>query len=232
MWPLREFTFTAMIFSLLALVPGCTTSAPQPVTEEEEDSEYANDNPYAAYGASPSSAQFADDAQTNAEPPVEIRSLEFQRVNGDPISLEALQQSRNLVIVMTRGYYGQICPYCSTQTSRLVSNYDEIAARNAEVVVLFPVETDGDVGRLDDLVSSAKTELDSQDVEIPFPMLLDVELVGVDALGIRKDLASPATYILDKNGKVRFAYVGANMADRPSIKAILTQLDALQTPAG
>ena len=41
------------------------------------------------------------------------------------------------------------------------------------------------------------------------------------------DLAKPATYIVDKQGQVRFAYVGANIADRPSVHFMLDQLAAI-----
>ena len=54
-----------------------------------------------------------------------------------------------------------------------------------------------------------------------------IDLTAVDALGIRADLSKPATYILDKQGEVRFAYVGRDLADRPSVKALLDQLDQI-----
>ena len=63
--------------------------------------------------------------------------------------------------------------------------------------------------------------------EVPFPVLLDVALKGVDALGIRKDLSKPATYILDAQGRLQFAYVGNTLADRPSVQALLEQLDKI-----
>ena len=46
-----------------------------------------------------------------------------------------------------------------------------------------------------------------------------------DRLGIRDDLAKPSTYILDTRGNVVYAYVGETSTDRPSVKAVLTQLD-------
>ena len=48
--------------------------------------------------------------------------------------------------------------------------------------------------------------------------------------------ATQQTYTAEqiREGEVRFAYVGANSADRPSLKAILDQLDAIAKtpPAG
>jgi peroxiredoxin len=56
---------------------------------------------------------------------------------------------------------------------------------------------------------------------------LDEDYQAVERLGIRADQAKPSTYILDKQGKVRFAYVGKDTTDRPSVKAMLDQLDKL-----
>ena len=56
---------------------------------------------------------------------------------------------------------------------------------------------------------------------------LDVELKAINTLGIRGHLAKPSTYILDKKGQVRFAYVGKTTSDRPSIKAMLKELDGI-----
>jgi peroxiredoxin len=65
---------------------------------------------------------------------------------------------------------------------------------------------------------------------VPFPVLLDVQLQAVDQLGIRKDLSKPATYIVDRTGEVRYAYVGNHLADRPSVQAVLQQLDQFAKP--
>jgi hypothetical protein len=50
----------------------------------------------------------------------------------------------------------------------------------------------------------------------------------VNKLGIQGDLARPSTYILDKQGAVVYGYVGETQVDRPSVKALLAQLDKLQ----
>ena len=63
--------------------------------------------------------------------------------------------------------------------------------------------------------------------KVPFALLLDQDLKAVELLGIRGDLAKPSTYILDKQGNAVFAFVGESTADRPSVKALLAQLDKL-----
>ena len=58
-----------------------------------------------------------------------------------------------------------------------------------------------------------------------FRVLVDRECSACDRLGIRADLAKPSTYVLDTHGNVVYAYVGETSTDRPSVKAVLDQLD-------
>ena len=99
--------------------------------------------------------------------------------------------------------------------------------------MVYPVQVKADVSRLDEFLQATRELLSSPKTSVPFPVLLDVELSVVDQLGIRQSLAKPATYILDAEGQVRFAYVGSTVADRPSIKSMFEQLRRLgQATAG
>jgi peroxiredoxin len=126
-----------------------------------------------------------------------------------------------VVLVVTRGYPGYICPNCSAQTSRLISNYPEFVKRGAEVLIVFPGPTE----HLQEF--RERTQKEAGKKTTPFPLVLDKDFHAVDKLGIRENLAKPATYIVDKHGGVIFAYVGTNTSDRPSLKAMLDQLDAI-----
>ena len=118
-----------------------------------------------------------------------------------------------------------LCPFCQTQTSRLVSNYDKFKERDCEVIVVYP----GPEDHLDEFVEAAlKTEKEQVD-KVPFPIVLDENFAATDFFDIHSMLAHPSSYLIDKQGTVQFAYVGSDMtADRPSIKAILQRLDQLQ----
>lgn len=182
---------------------------------------------------------FKDDVAPNAEVASEtIGQLEFVDRQGAKVDL-AKYRGQNVVLVVTRGYqgaagnkppggvnYGDVCLYCATQTAGLLANYEEFQRRNAEVLVVYPIPTKAEIDRLETFEQAAQRQGSVTDAA-PFPLLLDVELKAVDRLGIRQSLAKPATYILDKQGKMRFAYVGQTLADRPSVKAMLAQLDAI-----
>ena len=170
---------------------------------------------------------FLDDVEAHDAPPTSLTELTFVDPAEGQVTLGQLQGDRNLVVVVTRGNTGAVCPYCSTQTSRLIANYGEFVERDTEVVVIYPIEQEEDASMLKPFLEVTRQHLGSASTDVPFPLVLDVGLQAVDELGLRDFLSKPATYILDRSGQVRFAYVGSNLADRPSVKALLEQVDAL-----
>lgn len=172
--------------------------------------------------------EFKDDVQTNTDVTAEALDLAFTDLKGNTVRLADFRDKQNVVLVFTRGFPGYVCPHCSAQTSRLIAQKDEFANRNAAVLVVFP----GPKEHVQEFISSSEhqaQERSSRTMPLPFPVLLDIDYKAVDQLGLRDDLAKPSTYILDKHGELRFAYVGANSADRPSVKAMLAQLDAMES---
>lgn len=178
------------------------------------------------YAVDTNQIKFQDHLESNQELDDDLLSLEFTSSDGQPKPLKEYAQGKNLVLVMTRGYSGSICPYCTSQVSRMIANYSEFEKRNTQVVVVYPVAQQADSQKLEELVNRAVSMLPAK-TEVPFPILLDVELKSVDVLGIRKDLSKPATYILDTEGRLQFAYVGNTLADRPSVQALIEQLDKI-----
>jgi peroxiredoxin len=58
-------------------------------------------------------------------------------------------------------------------------------------------------------------------------VLLDVNLNAVKTLDIKGSLAKPTSIIVDEGGVVRYIYAGKSFDDRPSVKTLLAELDAL-----
>jgi peroxiredoxin len=172
---------------------------------------------------------FLDVVESNGQPQAALAEFRFNDPDGNEIVISDLLTHGNVVLVVLQGNIGSVCPYCSTQTSRLIANYAEFSRRNTEVVVVYPVEKQEDVGAYNEFLGGTKKRLNDPDTVVPFPMVLDVGLTVVDQLGLRAFLSKPATYILDRRGNVRFAYIGANLADRPSVQAMLDVIDSLDT---
>ena len=169
--------------------------------------------------------KFIDDAPANEKLEEGLSDLTFTDLDQKESTLAQIAQGRPVVLVITRGNTTPICPYCSTQTAEYFRDYSKFKERDCEVVIVYPVEDRADGPKLPAFLKDARTKLQDPKQPVPFPVLLDVQLKAVDRLGIRKALSKPATYIVDREGTVRYAYVGANIADRPSTIAVLKEVD-------
>ncbi len=169
----------------------------------------------------PADIRFKDSVESNVDTPNSVGELEFLDTGGKQVSLAEFKNKKNVVLVFTEGFNKMLCPFCKTQTSRLVANYEKFKKLDTEILVVYPGET----SHLDEFVEAAKTTDKEQVESVPFPIVLDPDFKAVDFFGIRSKLAHPSTYIIDKSGNVVLAYVGADMtADRPSVKAMLERL--------
>jgi peroxiredoxin len=167
--------------------------------------------------------EFSDEVESNHKDDGTLGEVEFVDTEGNTVRLDQYRNKKNVLLVFTRGFSGQLCPFCTTQTSRLIANYDQFSQRDAEVLLVYP-------GAKEQLPMFRQASLEasaSGQEGFPFPVLLDEDLAAVHRLGIEAQLAAPSTFLIDKEGQVRLSYVGSNPADRPSIKALLSQLDAL-----
>lgn len=156
----------------------------------------------------------------------DFSTLVFSDPEGKEVQLSDIMTEDYLVLVITRGWYGGVCFYCASQTSRWARRFEELEPYNAQLAVIFPTENAEEAVKIDELEKRIrKGQIPNE--EIPYPILLDINLSSVDQLGIRSDLAKPSTYIIDREGRVRFAYVGESIADRPTVDSILKQLAKL-----
>ena len=71
---------------------------------------------------------------------------------------------------------------------------------------------------------------------ISFPFLLDEDRVVAKAYGVYQrlgkdaiNIARPATFVIDRGGRVRWIYVGANQADRAPVEELLRALGELKS---
>ena len=173
--------------------------------------------------SNPADITFKDSVESNVEVPDALSKVTFLDMDGNQVKLNSYLGKKNVVLVFTEGFNGgMLCPFCKTQTSRLVANYEKFRERDTEVLVVYPGSRD----HLDEFVEAAKkTEKEEVD-SVPFPLVLDEDLKAVGFFNIASNLAHPSTFIINKKGDIQLAYVGADMsADRPSVSAMLSILD-------
>src|SRR5438876_190204 len=119
--------FGPVLALALLVLPACGSSDSTPAGGPAP---YGGPYSYGGYG-DPANEQFKDDVQTNNTPKPALQELSFVNLKGEEVPLKRYLGVKNLVLVVTRGQVeGTLCPYCSTQTSRLISNYREITKRD------------------------------------------------------------------------------------------------------
>jgi peroxiredoxin len=225
---LSEFSMKSILLSIAGffLAVGLNVASMEAqVAEGNSDRQESSGDTGGSSRPVPDDAKFKDDVKSNTVAPKSVKDLQFTNKNGQAIKLADYLGKKNVALVFTQGFNGMICPFCTTQTSRLVANYEKFVQRNCEVIVVYPGPDD----HVDDFVKAAlKTEKEQVD-SVPFPIVLDRDFKATDYFNIHSTHAHPSTYLIDRNGGVQLAYVGAdNTADRPSIKALLEKLDEIE----
>ncbi len=122
--------------------------------------------------------------------------------------------TRPTVLVIMRGFSGNICLYCATQTAALSNQAARFHEAGVDLMVLFPGPTES-VPAFVQAVKGLRKD------PPPMPIGLDVSLDLVQELGIIGDLATPTSLIVEPGGVIRWAYVGKDIDDRPSVKDLL-----------
>jgi len=139
----------------------------------------------------------------------------FLSAAGDALDIDALCKKGPVLVVILRGFSGQVCLYCAAQTTAISKAIQRFEKSNIQVVVVYP-------GPVDAIPSFLQAVRSLANDPLPMPVALDVSLIAVRALGIEDNLAKPTSLIIDTKGLIRYAYVGKTIADRPSVEELLT----------
>ncbi len=193
------------------------------VTRYTKGAKAAKPPPGSRYGKVVRAAPKGDTKRASQSIGKPLPATQFTTGEGESIDLTALR-GKKIVLVVLRGYAGMVCVYCTTQTQALANAAAKFAEHNAEVLVVYPGPEDGLPAFLEAYRSLSKG------VPPPYKQLADPDFKLVAPLGLRGDLAIPATYVLDETGIVRWAYVGSSVDDRPGTDEIFAQLESMAKP--
>jgi peroxiredoxin len=118
-------------------------------------------------------------------------------------------------------YRGPWCGVCHQHLGKVSKRYSEIRSRGGEVVAVYP----GKPEYLRPYYLQRK---------IPFPILADERSTAIDAYGVRNTWAlfhrripHPATYVIDRDGIVRFADVRRQHYFRVPVGTLIAKVDEL-----
>lgn len=78
--------------------------------------------------------------------------------------------------------------------------------------------------------SASQAKAYSEHTGLPFPLIADPERKAIKAYGVYHFLsleafrmARPSCFLIDRDGRIRFLYVGSNQFDRPDLEALLAE---------
>jgi len=147
----------------------------------------------------------------------------LQALGGENVRLSALTSKSRVVLVMLRGFPGYQCPACDRQVQDFIAAAPAFAAAKARVVFVYP-------GPATDLEARAQEFKSWKGKQWPaeFVYVLDPDYTMVNAYGLRwdapRETAYPATFILDRDGVVRFANISSTHGGRTKAADILAEL--------
>ncbi|MEU3463934.1 peroxiredoxin-like family protein [Streptomyces sp. NPDC006733] len=156
---------------------------------------------------------------------------------GRPVALDDLLTEGPVVLTFYRGAW---CPYCNLALRSLQAHHDAITARGARLVAVSPQIPDESLSLTEkaqltfDVLSDVGSEVAHRfgiafDLSDELGAVYDrfgFELRRVNA-GHPRTLPLPATYVIDRSGVIRWAFVRADYALRAEPADILAALDAL-----
>ncbi len=161
-----------------------------------------------------------------ATPAVGQKAADFtlQTPDGASVSLGGLEtKSKDVVLVLLRGFPGYQCPYCTTQVHDFAESADKFAAARTEVLLVYP-------GPPADLDQHAKEFLAKQQAALPanIHLVIDPDYKMTNLYGLRWDApeetAYPSTFLLDRKGTVLFEKISKVHGDRTTAADLLAEV--------
>ena len=154
--------------------------------------------------------------------------------DGKKIELSQLLNKGDVVLVF---YRGQWCPHCNKQLSKINDSLSFITAKGATVIAVTPEIADN-IKKTVEKTKAAYSILEDKGMTIMKSYKVnfvvdDKTIEKYKGYGIDFDKANgsnganlpvPATYIIGKNGKIKYVFFNPDYRQRASVKEILDNL--------
>jgi len=169
--------------------------------------------------SSPASA--ADIPQVGSSAP----NFSLKTLDGKSVELNKLTAKHPVVLVVLRGWPGYQCPICARQVIEYVAKASEFSAQEAQVVMVYP-------GPSDQLQAHAQEFLSDKNWPASFLYVIDPDYTFTESYALRwnakKETAYPSTFVIDREGKIRFAHTSKVHGDRVAAQTALDAVAALK----
>jgi peroxiredoxin len=144
--------------------------------------------------------------------------------NEGEVTLSDEYKQGPVVLVMLRGYPGYQCPLCSRQVGILAKAAGELGKVAHRVILVYP----GEASMLD---KHAEEFMGKSTLPSPLVMVRDPGMKMVTDWNLRwdapRETAYPSTYVIDREGKVRWSKVSNSHGGRTTAEEILSELKKL-----
>ncbi|WP_412465423.1 peroxiredoxin family protein [Pedobacter sp. KLB.chiD] len=155
--------------------------------------------------------------------------------NGKTVALQnALKAHRNVVLFF---YRGQWCPYCNKHIKELQDSLNLLTKKDAYIIGVTP-ETKENIAKTIAKTSAGFSILQDKDDEIMKAYRVNFVMdegtfTKYKGFGInleenngntRHTLPVPATYIIDRSGKIKYVHFDPNYQKRASVSLLLSKL--------
>lgn len=156
---------------------------------------------------------------------------------GQTVTLDELLTEGPVVLTFYRGAW---CPYCNIALRALQQQHDAITARGARLVAISPQIPDESLTLAEkhqlafDVLSDLGSDTAKQyglAFDLPEDLAAVYDRFGFDLqrvnAGHARTLPLPATYVIDRDGTIRWAFVDTDYTKRAEPADILAALDSL-----
>lgn len=168
------------------------------------------------------------DQPAGAVPPTKgekAKDFSLATLDGDSVSLSKLFKDGPVVLVVLRGWPGYQCPICTRQVADLVGHAKEIEGTDARVVLVYP-------GPSEKLKEHAEDFRRGKGIPASFYFVIDPDYTFANQYHLRWDApnetAYPSTFVIDREGTIRFVQVSHTHGGRATAATILKELDQLK----
>ncbi len=168
----------------------------------------------------------------------QIEELTINDMHGKPYPIKNAWQDKPALIVFYRGGW---CPFCNMQVRELATNYSKLESAGVQPVLISVDAPD-------------KSAMISAQYDIPFPVLIDPDLLAhkafnvvfeLDAATLEKykeyginlqdwsgkdhnSIAVASAFLIDKNGQVVVSHAPEDYTSRPSVEQLLVLIEKME----
>lgn len=176
----------------------------------------------------------ADLARTVGDP---APRFTLPSATGTTVALDDLLAEGPVVLTFYRGAW---CPYCNLALRTLQQHHPDITARGARLVAVSPQIPDESLtltekhGLAFDVLSDLGSDTAKQyglAFDLPDDLAAAYDKLGLDLQRVNdghpRTLPLPATYVIDRDGVIRWAFVDTDYTTRAEPADIIAALDAI-----